>query len=140
MTGTTSALALEWATLQNNFEQADRTALGLKLAAIVLWLGGYALGLPCALLAGTALLLWVQESLCRTSQARLGERILRVEALVKTAAPGTEPTGQACQLHTEWLASRRGSLGLLAEYGRHALRPTVAFPYAVLAAASLLCL
>ncbi len=129
----TAALVQEWSTLQNNFEQAERHALLVKLTAVVLCMGGYALGLPYELIVGTALLLWVQESLCRTSQARLGERIVRVEALVKTAATATS----ACQLHTDWLASRKGSVGLLGEYASHALRPTVAFPYAVLALAAL---
>jgi hypothetical protein len=35
-------------------------------------------------------------------------------------------------LHSEWLASRSGVPGLLREYAVSALRPTVAFPYAVL--------
>jgi hypothetical protein len=129
----TATLSQEWTTLQNNYEQAERSALLVKLAAVTLCVGGYALGVPYELIGGTALLLWIQESLCRTSQARLGERIVRVEALVKNAAPAAS----ACQLHTEWLASRQGSVGLLAEYASHALRPTVAFPYAVLVAAAL---
>lgn len=124
----TAALSHEWATLQNNYEQMERNALLVKLAAVVLCVGGYALGVSYELLGGTALLLWVQEILCRTSQARLGERIVRVEALVKNAAPASS----ACQLHTEWLASRKSSGGLWGEYAVHALRPTVAFPYAVL--------
>lgn len=124
----TAALSHEWSTLQNNYEQMERNALLVKLAAVVLCMGGYALGVPYELIGGTALLLWVQESLCRTSQARLGERIVRVEALVKNAASASS----ACQLHSDWLASRKGGLGLLGEYAAHALRPSVAFPYAVL--------
>jgi len=129
----TAALSHEWTTLQNNYEQAERNALLVKLVAVVLCAGGYALGVPYELIGGTAALLWVQESLCRTFQARLGERIVRVEALVKNAAPAAS----ACQLHTEWLANRKGSAGLLAEYAAHALRPTVAFPYAVLVVVAL---
>jgi hypothetical protein len=53
-------------------------------------------------------------------------RILRIEQGVKTGE------GVAFQLHSEWLASRSGMLGLLREYAVSALRPTVAFPYAVL--------
>lgn len=124
----TAALCHEWSTLQNNYEQMERNALLVKLAAVVLCVGGYAFSLPYELIGGTALLLWMQESLCRTSQARLGERLVRIEALVKNAAPASS----ACQLHTEWLANRKSSLGLLGEYAAHALRPTVAFPYAVL--------
>ena len=86
----TAALSHEWTTLQNNYEQAERNALLVKLVAVVLCAGGYALGVPYELIGGTAALLWVQESLCRTFQARLGERIVRVEALVKNAAPAAK--------------------------------------------------
>lgn len=128
-----AALGHEWSTLQNNYQQIERNALLVKLAAVVLCVAGYALGVPYELVGGTALLLWVQESLCRTSQARLGERLVRIEALVRNAAPASA----ACQLHTEWLASRKSGVGLLGEYAAHALRPSVAFPYAVLVVVAL---
>ncbi|WP_394791067.1 hypothetical protein [Rhodoferax sp.] len=128
-----TALSHEWTTLQNNYEQYERSALLVKLAAVVLCVCGFALAMPYELTGGIALLLWVQESIYRTYQSRLGERLLRVEALVQRGAPATN----ACQLHTEWLAGRKGSLGLLSEYLSHALRPTVAFPYAVLVLAEL---
>jgi len=129
----TSAFSQEWTTLQNNYEQHERNALLLKLAAIILCVCGYALAVPDQLSGGIALLLWVQESIYRTYQARLGERILRVEAMLQRGAPPSN----ACQLHTEWLATRKSGFGLLAEYAAHALRPTVAFPYALLVLAEL---
>jgi len=124
----TCAFSQEWTTLQNNYEAYERGALLIKLMAIVLLSAGYALALPSALGAGLALLLWAQESIYRTYQARLGARIARVEALVANKAPAHS----AFQLHTEWLAQRQGTAGLVAEYAAHALRPTVAFPYALL--------
>lgn len=123
-----SALVEEWRTLQNNHEQYERSAQLLKLAALLAFATGYVLALPYELTAGLALLVWIQESIYRTSQARLGVRLVRVEKLLQSEAEA----GSACQLHTEWLASRPGTTGLLAEYASHALRPTVAFPYAVL--------
>ena len=36
------------------------------------------------------------------------------------------------ELHTEWAAQRPGTVGLVVEYLKQALRPTVAFPYPVL--------
>ncbi|MEO5660759.1 MAG: hypothetical protein ABIQ90_13335, partial [Polaromonas sp.] len=59
----------------------------------------------------------------------LGRRILRIEQLL-----GQDQTAATAhyQLHSEWLATRPGFAGLLAEYGRNMLRPTVAFPYVVL--------
>jgi hypothetical protein len=133
MTLHTSVLSQEWNTLQNNYEHCERSALQVKLLALVLSMGGYALGLPFEVTAGFIVLLWVQECILRTGQARLGERLVRIETLVRNDAAATS----ACQLHTEWLATRRGSAGLLAEYASHALRPTVAFPYAVLVVAEL---
>nr|WP_315235405.1 hypothetical protein [uncultured Albidiferax sp.] len=133
MQNPSSAFSQEWTTLQNNYEQHERSALLLKLAAVVLCVCGYVLAIPDQLSGGIALLLWVQESIYRTYQARLGERILRVEAMLQRGAPASN----ACQLHTEWLATRKGGLALVAEYAAHALRPTVAFPYALLVLAEL---
>jgi len=114
--------AHEWAVLQNNIEQFERHALIVKLLAVVLatqltlfgsaWLAVVAVGI-----------LWLQEAIFRTSQARLGERILRLES---------DPDAAAHRLHTEWEAQRPGTVGLIVEYLRQALRPTVAFPYPVL--------
>lgn len=129
-----SPLSHEWATLQNNYEQHEKNGLLIKLFAIALLALSPAL-LPYAPFAVVLLLaLWLQEAIVRTFQARLGERILHVERLLREGAGQSAP---ACQLHTEWLASRPGLAGLLAEYGKHMLRPTVAFPHAVLVLISL---
>jgi len=121
-----TALGQEWTTLQNNYEQYEKGGLLIKLLAIALCAAGFALALHEMLIALLLLVLWLQEGIFRTFQARLGARILRVEQGLKAG----EST--AFQLHSEWLASRPGTLGLLAEYACGALRPTVAFPYAVL--------
>ena len=124
-----SALTREWTTLQNNHEQQEKNALLIKLFAVALLAISPALGLDAAFAVVLLLALWLQEAIVRTVQARLGERILRVERLLREDAG---ESAAACQLHTEWLASRPGLAGLLAEYGRNMLRPTVAFPHAVL--------
>jgi hypothetical protein len=134
-----NALTQEWVTLQNNHEQHERSALVIKLVALLLFVGSVVWPHPTTLLPGVffALLcfvqgvLWLQEAILRTSQARLAERLLRIEALQRT--PSSDPAS-ALQLHSEWQASRKGTLGLLGEYARHALRPTVAFPHALLIA------
>lgn len=137
-----SALIKEWATLQNNHEAHERNALLIKIVAIVLfavgtaWPHGAALHPRAffAILCFVVCVLWMQEAILRTSQSRLGQRLLRIEALQRDVDNG-EPSGsQALQLHSEWQASRAGGFGLLGEYARSALRPTVAFPYALLAA------
>lgn len=128
---TPSAFAAEWLCLQNNHEQYERLCLWVKLAAVVLslamlwgasWLGVFAV-----------LVLWLQEAILRTSQARLGARILRIETILR--APPTlheSSAASAFQLHSEWLAARPGAARLLREYLGHALRPTVGYPYVVL--------
>ncbi|MDP2788270.1 MAG: hypothetical protein Q8O79_09390 [Pseudomonadota bacterium] len=121
-----AALGQEWIALQNNHEQYEKGALLIKLLAVVLCAVGFALALHEVLIGALLLVLWLQEGIYRTSQARLGVRILRIEQGLKTGE------NAAFQLHSEWLASRPGLFGLLAEYAASALRPTVAFPYAVL--------
>ena len=120
-------LAHEWATLQNNIEQYERNSLLIKLVAVTLGLLLAAFG-PAPLGIGAVLVLWLQEGIFRTSQARLGARIEIIEARARSDAGSTA----AFQLHTDWHAQRPGTAGLLAECARNALRPTVAYPYAVL--------
>lgn len=122
------ALSQEWITLQNNHERYETGGLLLKLAGVAIWGVGMAWGRHELLVNLLVLILWVQEGVYRNFQARLGARILRIEALLGQG--GREDA--AFQLHSEWLAGRPGVAGLLAEYGKSALKPTVAFPYAVL--------
>jgi len=117
----TDERAHEWAVLQNNIEQFERHALLVKLLAVVLATQLTLFGSAGLAIAAVGIL-WLQEAIFRTSQARLGARILRLEAQDATAH----------QLHTEWAAHRPGTVGLVVEYLKHALRPTVAFPYPVL--------
>lgn len=122
----TTALGQEWITLQNNFEQYEKGGLLIKLFAIALCGLGFVLALHEMVMVLLLLVLWLQEAVFRTFQTRLGVRILRIEQGVKSGE------GEAFQLHSEWLAARSGVFGLLREYAASALRPTVAFPYAVL--------
>jgi hypothetical protein len=131
MSPTLPALSQEWITLQNNHERYETGGLILKLAGMAIWGGAMARGRHDLLANLLVLILWAQEGVYRTFQARLGARILRIEALLsREGVEGAE--GLAFQLHSEWLAARPGVAGLLAEYGKSALRPTVVFPYAVL--------
>ena len=125
----TDALNQEWITLQNNFEQYEKAGLSIKLTAVVLFAAALLWGLSEGLTGVITLVLWVQEGILRTFQSRLGARILRIEQSIKQGAQ----TGVAAfQLHSEWLAGRKGMVGMVVEYAASALRPTVAFPYVVL--------
>jgi hypothetical protein len=132
-------LSQEWTTLQNNHERYESGGLITKLASVALTAAGFAAHLNLKLMLALVALLWVQEAIYRTFQSRLGQRILRVEQLIKLGLqdPGGSGTASAVafQLHSEWVANRPGVVGLLAEYARSAFKPTVAFPYVVLMAA-----
>ncbi|WP_228527393.1 hypothetical protein [Noviherbaspirillum soli] len=124
-----SALTHEWAVLQHNHEQHERNSLLIKLAGVALLAASATMALSMPASVALLLVLWLQEAIFRTFQARLGERMLRIEQLLRE---GAAQSAAPCQLHSEWLASRPGLAGLLAEYAKNMLRPTVAFPYAVL--------
>lgn len=126
----------EWITLQNNYEQYEKSALLIKLAALAFYFVGAVFTLNAALVCFVVLILWVQEGVFRTSQARLGLRILAVEQALKQAGKSADV---AFQLHSIWLAGRKGITGLLAEYAASMFKPTVAFPYAVFLLTLLLC-
>ena len=119
-------LAAEWQTLQAQQEQYERSALTVKLCALVVSVAALAVGLHEVLVGSFVALFWLQEGIFKTFQGRLCARLVRVEALL--AQPAAD-AGQAMQLHTEWQAGRPGGLALVGEYLASALRPTVAFPY-----------
>lgn len=148
--GALGLLGQEWVTLQNNHAHHERVALALKLATVVLAVVLLALNLPAVLVGGVVLLLWLQEGIFRTTQSRLGLRLIRVERLIHQcqhqnllpdggsaaeqdlAATFAGKSSAPFQLHSQWQAQRTNSLGLLREYALNACRPTVAYPYAVI--------
>ena len=122
-------LAQEWTTLQNHHEGYERSALLIKLVAVALCAMAWVVDLRPWLIGALVGMLWLQEAILKTWQARLADRLVLVEAAFQGTVPGNIAP---FQLHSQWQAQRPGLWGLLADYGQSALRPTVAFPYAVL--------
>jgi len=122
-------LAQEWTTLQNNHEAYEKSALQIKLLAVAMVALGLMAVLDPALLGVLLLTLWFQEAMLKTWQGRLSDRLRVVEHALKL---GDQAQCHPFQLYSQWLAKRPGLAGLLMEYGRSAMRPTVAFPYGVL--------
>ncbi|MBL8428496.1 MAG: hypothetical protein JNJ95_01215 [Dechloromonas sp.] len=120
-----SLLGLEWQTLQENHERHEQNALLIKVSCLALSIAGLAGGLALSWIAFTILLCWIQEGIFKTYQARLSDRLLKIESLLGQ----TEPTEPPMQLHAEWASSRPGGGALITGYITSALRPTVAFPY-----------
>lgn len=128
----TSPLIIEWQTLQNNDEQHERNALLIKLTSIILFLLGQIVGQAIAWALLIALLCWGLESIIKTYQSRIGQRLLKVEAAIKN-----QHDSEAMQFHTNWQNKRPNGLGLMGEYAKHAVKPTVAFPYVIILLASI---
>jgi hypothetical protein len=126
---TKEQLAQEWTTLQNNHESYERSALLIKLVAVVLSAIAWVAGLVPEVLVALVLILWFQEAVLKTWQNRLADRLMALESMLRGEAEGV---AQPFQLHSRWLAQRPGLKGLLQDYGRSAVRPTVAFPYVAL--------
>lgn len=124
-------LSQEWLLLQSQSEQLERSCLLIKLVCVLLLALGLMLTLNLYLAAAFVCILWLQEAIVRTSQARLLARILQLEALLRDAAQA-QAEQHAFQLHTQWQQQRGGALGLILEYLKNAARPTVAFPYLAL--------
>jgi hypothetical protein len=118
----------EWLALQGQHERYEALALAVKLAAVALCFFVTDTTMDLALLA----LLWLQEAVLKTFQGRLGDRLLVVEAGLRSGEGAV-----AMQLHSDWLATRPRGLGLALQYLKTALRPTVALPYPLLMLLSL---
>lgn len=117
----------EWLALFKAHEQYELAALALKLFAMGLCAAAWGAPWLWALL----ILVWLQEAVLKTFQARLSDRLLGLEQALRRSEVASS---EAMQLHSEWLQQRPGSLGLLLEYLKSALRPTVALPYPILLA------
>jgi len=118
-----NALHHEWLALQGQHERYEALALVVKLAAFVATVLVPDNALALALLA----LLWLQEAVLKTFQGRLGERLLAIEPALKAGLDAP-----AMQLHSDWSARRPRGAGLVTQYLKSALRPTVALPYPLL--------
>ena len=139
-----SDLREEWQILQTQFSRDDLVCLTIKLVCALVFATLLIFSLHGLIGAFFVGVFWVMESMARTAQARIAERLLAIEAsLAQTTQEPSALSGtpnQAFQLHTAWSHSRLGVLGLIKEYASNGLRPTVAFPYIALAAFSFLLL
>lgn len=126
-----SALRQEWSLLQNQYDHYEKFAAIIKLVCIAL--AGAILCFSTAYLLSIAvvMLLWLQEAMWKTFQGRIEARLLVVETMLSQPST-TERSDAAMQFNRNWLAQRPSTMGLLIEYAKSALRPTVALHYILL--------
>lgn len=122
----------EWLCLQHRYDHMEQQALWLRVVAIVLWL--YLLQTEASLLLqlGCIALFWLQEAVWKTQQSRTAVRLLSLEQAI------SQQQDISCQWHSQWQAQRGQAQGLVLDYLRHSLKPTVALTYTILLIGSLI--
>ncbi|WP_020408706.1 hypothetical protein [Hahella ganghwensis] len=121
------SMANEWMLLQNQFDSYEKYSLIIKLAGVAVFAGAYFAGKTSVLMTILLLVIWLQDAIWKTFQARIENRLLQLEAGLKT-----ESDEKAYQFNREYLKNRPGTLGLVKEYLSQSVRPTIAFPHVVL--------
>jgi len=120
-------LLQEWLTLQNNYEQSESLALGIKLVAVLVCLVGFVFSLKPLVVTMLLLVLWLQDAIWKTFQGRTEQRLIKLEQ-----ANSENDQSVSLNFYCDWEASRSGTLSLVRAYLSNALRPTIAYPYVIL--------
>jgi len=129
-------LQSEWVTLQNQFDSYEKCSLAIKLFSILI-----CCILVFALDAGlwsllVIAILWLQDAIWKTFQNRIGQRLEVVEQAIQDN-PHHVPEHvlhMGMQFNLAWNQSRPRAVGLISEYIKQTLKPTVAYPHVVLMA------
>jgi len=123
-------LAEEWKLMQGQFDLYECYSLIIKLISIVLAALSVIFGYTHFAMAILVCVLWLQDAIWKTFQGRIEVRLLELEAFLSE----NKETELALpfQFNTRYSESRPGTAGLLIEYLKQAVRPTVAFPHGVL--------
>ncbi|MAM88722.1 MAG: hypothetical protein CME36_15565 [unclassified Hahellaceae] len=123
---------MEWCLLQNQFDSYEKFALLLKVLNVAIVTLSLINGLASIFILALLLVVWLQDAIWKTFQARIESRLLQLETSMGGSA-AAEPAVTPFQFNLEYLKGRGGTLDLMVEYGRQACRPTIAYPHLVLA-------
>jgi hypothetical protein len=129
-----SILQTEWVTLQTQFDSYEKCSLAIKLFSIlVCCILVFAFNAAIESLLVVAIL-WLQDGIWKTFQNRIGQRLEVVEQAIQNHAESTqEQTSQlGMQFNLAWSQARSNAIGLVCEYIKQSLKPTVAYPYVIL--------
>ena len=129
-------LQSEWITLQTQFDSYEKCSLGIKLFSILV-----CCMLVFALHAGIwslwfIAILWLQDGIWKTFQSRIAQRLEVVEQAIQDVSNKTQNqmSEVGMQFNLAWSQSRLGVIGLVTEYIKQSLKPTVAYPHVALIA------
>lgn len=125
-------LQSEWCLLQNQFDSYEKYSLIIKLFSVAVLIATVQTSNASVLMVVVLLVLWLQDAIWKTFQGRIEVRLLQIEKFLANNVSSEQSVETACQFNTEYQKQRPGTMGLIIEYCRQALRPTVAFPHVVL--------
>jgi hypothetical protein len=123
----TKEIETEWSLLQNQFDSYEKFSLLIKLANTGVLCTAYFLNKMGIFVLFLLLILWMQDAIWKTFQSRIETRLLQLENCLFEASDV-----KVFQFNSQYLKNRPGVAGLISEYVKQALRPTVAFPHIVL--------
>lgn len=126
-----NSLSIEWQTLHSDYEKYEQLSLLIKLFSVGICLLCIALSINGYLSLLLILILWLQEGIWKTYQARTGARLLALESTLNNTQEESSPL-TPFSFYSTWEVERPGTVGLVIEYIRNAIRPTVMYPYVVL--------
>ncbi|MDF1831660.1 MAG: hypothetical protein P1U52_04865 [Porticoccaceae bacterium] len=129
---TTSRLASEWSLLQNQYDSYEKYSLLIKLSSIGVLSAAYFTNHLSVFVLLLLLILWLQDAIWKTFQARIDARLLQLEDYLSNEQGLENRDGIAFQFNSLYAQNRPSNIGLLKEYLGQSLRPTVAFPHIVL--------
>ncbi len=127
-----SRFSTEWSLLQKQFDSYEKHSLLIKLFSIGVLAAAYFIDHLSVFILCLLLILWLQDAIWKTFQARIDVRLLQLEAYLANEDNLENLDGQAYQFNSLYLQNRPSSAGLIKEYLGQALRPTVAFPHLLL--------
>ncbi|MBL4781954.1 MAG: hypothetical protein JKX92_06890 [Porticoccaceae bacterium] len=128
----TSHLAAEWSLLQNQFDSYEKYSLLIKLSSIGVLAAAYFTNHLSVFILCLLFILWLQDAIWKTFQARIGSRLLQLEAYLSNEHAPQHSDGIAFQFNSLYARNRPNSIDLVKEYFSQALRPTIAFPHVLL--------
>jgi hypothetical protein len=116
-------LVKEWQSLHNSHERYEQYALIIKLFSVAVTLFSFAFYQGTIAITLLLAVLWLQEGIWKTYQGRACQRIELIEQAL------TENNLVAFQFYRQWSENRPSSKGLVMEYIKNSLKPTVIYPY-----------
>lgn len=127
-----NALQSEWITLQNQFDSYEKCSLAIKLTSVLVCC--FLVFSVNAGIGGSLIIaiLWLQDGIWKTFQNRISQRLVVVEQAIHDEINQGQTSRLGMQFNLVWSQSRANVLGLLSEYLKQSLKPTVAYPYVVL--------